>query len=228
MEDPQEYLLYNENNNNNIEEYNPEDAPYDSEKLSAIFVLIIALILMGMNILSLYYSYDYLLYASRKYPFETFDRCIKYQSFTEIYFTLFAFMAAISAVLMSVGITIGYDLFFEKFLITFMNFNYYVFGLLLFASSVLGLINYDKICFDCYKNNPNDLEFNLSTMICLVLIAFIGGIVTYIFSSINAHEYVSNCIRYNKDGNFILGKLFWNYVLKWKMNSNNNSHERNE
>ena len=38
-----------------------------------------------MALLSLYYSYDYLLYASKKYSFEVFDRCVKYDSITEIY-----------------------------------------------------------------------------------------------------------------------------------------------
>ena len=228
MDDTLEYNLYNDNNNNNVnEENNLEEPPYDSEKLSAIFVLIIAIILMGMNFLSLYYSYDYLLYASKRYPFQTFDTCIKYQSITEIYFTLFALMAAVSAALMGLGITIGYDLFFEKFLLTFLNFNYYIFGLILLASSLFGLFNYNKICYDCIKKNPNNLEFNLSTMICLILIAMIGGVITFVFSSINAFEYVCNCIKFNKEGNFLLGKAFWKYVL-YKNNENQNIHERNE
>lgn len=225
MDDINDYNIYNDINNN-IEENNMDDTSFDSEKISAVFVLIIAIILIIMDILSLYYSYDYLLYASRRYPFEVFDRCIKYQSVTEIYFTLFAFMAAISACLMAIGIMLGYDIFFEKFLVTFLNFNYYVFGLLLLASSLTGLIYYNKICYDCIRKNPNELEFNLSTMICLILIAIIGGIITFIFSSVNAFEYVCNCIKFSKDGNFLLGKAFWKYVLS--RNDNPNLHERNE
>ena len=133
-----EYQLYFGNNENNLDEINNNDEPYDSEKISAAFVLIIAITLIIMDLLSLYYSYDYLLYSSKKYPFEVFDKCIKYDSITEIYFTLFAFMAAISAGLMAIGILIGYDLFFEKFLVTFLNFNYYIFGLLLLVSSLFG------------------------------------------------------------------------------------------
>ena len=118
MDDINDYNIYNDITNN-IEENNMDDTSFDSEQVSAVFVLIIAIILIIMDILSLYYSYDYLLYASRRYPFEVFDRCIKYQSVTEIYFTLFAFMAAISACLMAIGIMLGYDIFFEKFLVTF-------------------------------------------------------------------------------------------------------------
>ena len=222
-----EYQLYFGNNENNVDEINNNDEPYDSEKISAAFVLIIAITLIIMDLLSLYYSYDYLLYSSKRFPFETFDKCIKYDSITEIYFTLFAFMAAISAGLMAIGILIGYDLFFEKFLITFLNFNYYIFGLLLLVSSLFGLFNYSKICYDCIERDPNNQEFNLSTMICLILIASIGGLITFIFSSLNSFEYVCNCINFSKDGNYFLGKAFWKYALS-RNNENQNIHERNE
>jgi hypothetical protein len=203
------------------------DNPNSGEKLSAIFILIIALILVGMDFLSLYYTYDYLIGASKKYPFDTFERCIKYQSITEMYFTLFALLAALSAALMALGIAIGYDLFFDKFLVTFINFNYYIFGLLLLASSLIGLLNYHKVCYDCIRRDPNNLEFNLSTMICLILIAVIGGIITFIFSSVNSFEYVCDSIKFSRDGNYFLGKAFWKYVLS-RNNERQNNHERNE
>ena len=136
-------------------------------------------------------------------------------------------MAAISAGLMAIGILIGYDLFFEKFLVTFLNFNYYIFGLLLLFSSLFGLFNYNKICYDCIGRDPNNQEFNLSTMICLILIASIGGLITFIFSSLNSFEYVCNCINFSKDGNYFLGKAFWKYALS-RNNENQNIHERNE
>ena len=210
----------------------PEDLADNSnsgEKLSALFILIISLILIGMDLLSLYYSYDYILRASQRYPFEIFETCIKYQSITEIYFTLFALMAAVSAAFMATGITIGYDLFFDKFLVTFLNFNYYVFGLLLLGSSIIGLFNFRKVCYDCIEKNPQMTEFNLSTMICLILIAVIGGIVTFIFSSVDAFEYVCDSIKFNKDGNLIIGKIFWKYVLSRNNERQNiNNHERND
>ena len=228
MDDFLAYNEYNDNNNNEIEEGNNfDDEPFNAEKSSAVCVLIIAITLLVLDYFSLYYSYDYLLHASRRYPFETFDRCIKYQSLTEIFFTLFAFMAAISAGLMALGILMGYDLFFEKFLLTFLNFNYYIFGLLLLSTSLIGVFYYNKVCYDCVRNDPKHLEFNLSTMICLILIALVGGVVTIFFSSFNAFEYMCNSVKLNKDGNYFLGKIFWNYVLN-RNNGNQNLHERNE
>ena len=224
-----EYQLYFGNNENNLDEINNNNEPYDTEKISAAFVLIIAITLIIMDLLSLYYSYDYILRASQRYPFEIFETCIKYQSITEIYFTLFALMAAVSAAFMATGITIGYDLFFDKFLVTFLNFNYYVFGLLLLGSSIIGLFNFRKVCYDCIQKNPQMTEFNLSTMICLILIAVIGGIVTFIFSSVDAFEYVCDSIKFNKDGNLIIGKIFWKYVLSRNNERQNiNNHERND
>ena len=219
-----DYILYN--NEPNIENNdNFEDDSNSGEKLTAIFILIISLILMAMNILSLYYSYDYLVYASHRYTYEVFDKCVKYQSITEIFFTLFALLASISVSIMSIGITIQYELFFDKFFYTFLNFNYYIFGLLLFMSSALGLLKYNNICYDCIRKNPNRYEFNLSTFICLIMIATIGGTITFIFSSLNGFEYVCNCIKYTKDGHHILGKAFWKYVLS---RNNQPQHERNE
>ena len=205
-----------------------DDNPNNGEKLSAIFILIISLILIGMDFLSLYYSYQYIISSSKRYSYLVFDRCIKYQSITEMYFTLFALLAAVSAALMALGITIGYDLFFDKFLVTFINFNYYVFGLLLLASSIAGLLNYNKVCYDCIGKNPNTHEFNLSTMICLILIAIIGGIITFIFSSLSSFEYVCDSVKFSKDGNYLLGKVFWKYVLSRNNERQNNNHERNE
>ena len=229
MDDSLEYNMYNDNNNNDIEEGNnfDDDQPFNAEKSSAIFVLIIAITLLALDYFSLYYSYDYLLYASRSYSFETFDRCIKYQSLTEILFSLFAFMAAISAGLMALGMLMGYDLFFEKFFLTFLNFNYYIFGLLLLFASLIGILYYNKVCYDCVRNNPKHLEFNLSTMICLILVAIIGGVITFILNSLNSFEYICNCVKFNKDGNYLLGKAFWKYVLT-RNNGNQNLHERNE
>jgi hypothetical protein len=66
-------------------------------------------------------------------------------------------------------------------------------------------------------------------MICLILIAIIGGIITFIFSSVNAFEYTCDCIKFSKDGNFLLGKAFWKYVLSRNNNNDNqNAHERND
>ena len=227
------FIYQPEENNQDLAQLNNQDFinddnPNCGERLSAIFILIISLILIGMDFLSLYYSYQYIITSSKRYSFLVFERCIKYQSIMEIFFTLFALLAAVSAALMALGITIGYDLFFEKFLVTFINFNYYVFGLLLLASSIVGLLNFNKVCYDCIGKNPNTHEFSLSTLICLIFIAIIGGIITFIFSSLNSFEYVCDSIKFSKDGNYFLGKVFWKYVLSRNNERQNNNHERNE
>ena len=222
-----DFLLFqpeNEANNQQIDQDGFID-DQNGDKLSAIFIFIIAAILIGMDCLSLYSSYLYLISASKKFPLLTFEKCIKYQSITEMYFTVFALFAAFSAALMALGMAINYDLFYEKFLITFLNFNSYVFGLLLLGSSLVGLINYNKVCYDCVTKNPNHMEFSLSTMVCLILIAAIGGIITFIFSSIYSFEYACNSIKFSKDGNYFLGKIFWKYVNN---EQRQNNHERNE
>ena len=83
-------LFFQPENNPENDQIIPQEAFVDDnpngERLSAIFILIIAIILIGMDYLSLYYSYNYLLSASTKYPLLTFEKCIKYQSITEIEF----------------------------------------------------------------------------------------------------------------------------------------------
>ena len=60
-------FLFNQDNNNpelvqlNMQENINDSNPNSSEKLSAIFILIISLILIGMDFVSLYYSYRYIL-----------------------------------------------------------------------------------------------------------------------------------------------------------------------
>ena len=229
MDDYLAYNIYNNNNDNILDVINNdnEHPSNNSEKISAIFILSVAISLVLLDLFTLYNSYDYLLYSAKKYSFETFDKCIKYQSITEIFFTFFAFMAAVSVGIMALGVLIGYELFFEKFLVTFFNLNYYIFGLLLFTSSLMGLYNYNRVCYDCIKKNPKENELNISTMICLIFIAIIGGGCIFIFSSSDSFDYVCNCIRFNKNGNYFLGKAFWKYALA-RNNERQNAHERND
>jgi hypothetical protein len=37
--------------------------------------------------------------------------------------------------------------------------------------------------------------------------------VTFGYSVISAFEYFNNSIKFNRDGNYVLGKLFWKYVF---------------
>ena len=44
-----------------------DDNQNNGEKISAIFILIISLILIAMDFLSLYYSYKFLVFSSKRY-----------------------------------------------------------------------------------------------------------------------------------------------------------------
>ena len=184
-----------------------------------------------MNLLSLQGSIDYLKSASKKLPEYQFNKCVKYNQLSEIMYTTFSTLIAVSASFMSLGILFSYDFFLSKLIDSFLSFNYFIFGPMLFGATLLGYFNYDSIFYSCYRNNPNVLSFNLSNFIAISLISLISMMITISCSKFSANDYVQKSISYNKDGNFLLGKLFWKYSLNRNYgnlgnNANNDNHRQ--
>lgn len=201
---------FNMENNQNINFNEEADEP---GKITIFFVLLISLILVGMDFVSLYYSYNYLIESINTTTTEVFDQCIKFPVISEMFFTVFATLAGMSAILLSFGFLFFYEIFVEKLLNSFFYFNYYIFGPLLLASSILGLIKFDNIAYVCEESNPKVKIFNLSIVICLIIILVFGTVITATYSSMTMFEYFSDSVRFTKDGSYLIGKTFWKYVF---------------
>jgi len=210
-------INFNNNDNNNLNDFN--DGP---DKTTILFVLISALSLVLLDIFSLLSSYDDLTYyLSRTDSY--YKQCSESMVISEIIFTFFATMVGISATILSIGFLINTDYFLEKFLNSFVYFNYFIFGPFLLCASIYGFINFNKIGYTCEVDQRN-VSLNVSMLICLIFICTLGSIITVGFSTFNIFEYFQDSIKFTSDSDYILGKTFW----KVAMPRIRNFHERNE
>jgi len=199
----------NNDNGRNIERNNE----FENNKYGDIVILLITIILLIVNIGSIYEPYVYLINSSYKYPIEIYDKCIKYQTVVDIIFSLFTTLALICLALLSIIIISDMDVVFENFSFAFLYFFYYVFGIFMFVLSVIGLFNFNKIGYDCISENPIKYEFNVGTFVWIIFFIFLSGMLTFAMNIMESADFVSNSIKFSKDGDYFLGKAFWKYVL---------------
>ena len=202
-------------NNNNEDDFS------NSNGIKCLFIL--SLLLITMDILELYYSYIYLLDYSKTLSQVIFNQCVKYPIITQLFFTVFATLAAFSASLMSLGLLIDYQVFALKLIDSFMYYNFYCFGPFLLGSTILAFCNFGKVCYSCDNDDYNKKYLNISTVIYLVIAFTISSLVTFGFSIISAFEYFNNSIKFTRDGNYLLGKIFWKYVFQRAIHDLNRS-----
>lgn len=133
--------------------------------------------------------------------------------FTQIVFTIFATMAGISAFMMSAGLLISHDFFARKALDSFVNFNFNVFGPYLLTISIFGFTYYDRILYNCSREDFNVKHLNFSTLLALVICFFISFFITFVLSFFEGYRVMLRSIRFSNNGYKFLGKLFWKYVF---------------
>ena len=65
------------------------------------------------------------------------------------------------------------------------------------------------------SNNPKlTLSItNFVTVVCLVITFLVSLLITVWYSAVGAFDLFNNSIRFNSDGNYVIGKLFWKIVF---------------
>jgi hypothetical protein len=175
-------------------------------------VLMLSIILVFMDIMEVYFSYQNLDKAMKVLEFALFEECYKYHILSQMIFTVFATFSGLSAFLMSFGLLINYDLFISKFLDTFMYLNYMIFGPFLFGASMLGCMYFSEVVYNCERGNVGDKYMNMSTLFSLLICAVISIIITFGFAILFSFNYMIKSITGR--GNKLLKKLFWTTALR--------------
>ena len=221
-QNPHSYL--NHNNNQNTDHNNS-----NTTNKSPIFILLIgSIIFLFLDIFSLYYSYDNI--SSYNITKNLYSQCLKYKAFSEMFLSLIASLAALSAILLSVGFIINKDFFLDKLFESYAYYNYFIFGPFLLFTSIFGFINYKKIGYSC-EEIPDNISINFTMLFCLVIILLLGSVITCGYSTIHMLEYMNDSIKFKNNSNYFLGKAFWKYVTRTRSRSRsrtNNFHERND
>lgn len=194
----------------------------DSTRISMLIVLVLSLLLITMDILELRLSYENLQIISKKVDKTVFDECFKFQIISQLVFTVFACLAAISAMLMSIGLLVNYRYFTNKLMDSYLHYNYIVFGPYLLSACLLSLIYFNNVVYTCEKDYK-DKRLNFATMITILLCLIISFLVTITHSTYNIMFLWVQSISNRPNGNTFLGKVFWRFALS----RNNQNYSRN-
>ena len=189
------------------------DDSEDSSRTALKIVFVFSLLLIFMDIYELYFSYYSLIDYAESFLPEVFEQCVKYHIITQMFFTVFAAFAGISACIMSFFMLFNYLFFINKLIETFMFYNFYAFGRILLGLSTFGFIYFDKVCHICDNDDYTKQYINFVTVLCLVITFLVSLLITVWYSAVGAFDLFNNSIRFTSDGNYIIGTLFWKIVF---------------
>lgn len=94
-----------------------------------------------------------------------FNDCLVYPLMARTIFTLFSLFSSISAMMLTFLISFNLEMFIDKFFLTYVYYNYYIFGPYMLIFSLVGLLNWSKIINICYNNeeifsNYSNIQYN--------------------------------------------------------------------
>ena len=184
----------------------------DAPRISLIVVLFVSILLVIMDIVEIYFSFENLKILSSKIEKNIFENCLKFQILSQIVFAGFASLAGISAFFMSLGFLVNYRYFTEKLLDTFMFYNYIIFGPYLLGACIVSLFYFKNIVYNCDRDFK-DKSFNFATFITILLCLIISILITLSHSIHNNVYFLIDSIRTGPQGNKLMGKLFWKIAI---------------
>lgn len=189
------------------------DGGEDNLRMALQIVFVLSSILVFMDLLELYVSYYSLIDYSAKLLPQIFDQCVKYHIITQMFFTVFATLAGFSACIMSIGLLINSNFFAVKLLDAFMYYNFYAFGPFLLSSTILSFIYFGQVTYNCDANDFSKQYLNFSTVICIIIAFIFSFIISVGYTAVGSFDLFNDSIKFNPEGNYVLGKIFWKYVF---------------
>jgi hypothetical protein len=185
------------------------DDNIETSRIALKIVLFLSTILVAMDILEVYFAFLNLKKASGLFDLHTFEECLKYHILSQIFFTLFATFSGVSALLMSLGLLVNYEIFIHKALDTFMYMNYMIFGPYLLGACLLGFFYFEEVVYNCSKLDFNDKFLNLSTLFALCICFVISLVISVGYSILSSIHFLLKSVNNNEDGSRWLRRLFW-------------------
>jgi hypothetical protein len=185
------------------------DDNIETSRIALKIVLFLSAILVAMDVLEVYFAFMSLKKASGLFDPITFEQCLKYHILSQIFFTLFATFSGVSALLMSLGLLVNYEIFTHKALDTFMYMNYMIFGPYLLGACFLGFFYFEEVVYSCPKLDVSEKFLNLSTLFVLCICFVISMIITIGYSVLSSIHNLHLSINNRDEGSRWLRKLFW-------------------
>lgn len=190
-------------------------------------IFLISLILVILDSIQVYYIFDSIIEGYNKFPLVIFNECIKFQKIGDLFFSFFGVFSGLSATILSFGLVINIDTFTNKFFDTFVYYNYIIFGPYLLACCFLCFSFFKDVAFTCSSRDYKERFVNFSTVICVIFSLSLSIIVTIVGSVIYSVKSFIESISSDRNGNYILGRMFWSYIFRYHGNNINNGNHIN-
>ena len=181
--------------------------------LKIIFVISFTLVIL--DCIQIFLIFDAIIKGYNKFPIEVFNECIKYQKIGDLFFSFFGVFTGMSVSFLSFGLLSNMETFRDKFFDIFVYYNYIIFGPYLLSICFLSFYYFKDIAFTCNPNNFKQRFVNLTLMITIV------GSVAYSVKT------VIESISSDRDGNYLIGRIFWGYIFSRHFNNNNGNNNNN-
>jgi hypothetical protein len=185
------------------------DDSLETSRIALKIVLFLSLILVIMDLLEVYFAFLNLKKASSLFDATTFEECLKYHILSQIFFTLFATFSGVSALLMSLGLLVNYEVFIHKALDSFMYMNYMIFGPYLLGACFLGFLYFNEVVYNCSKLDHSNKFLNLSTLFALFICFVISLVISVGFAVFRSFRFLMKSINNRLGGSSLVRRFFW-------------------
>jgi hypothetical protein len=176
-----------------------------------LLLLIVSLVLVTVDILEIYkliQSWPMLKLSP------VFDSCIKYELISRTVFASYSFLAASSAFMLAIGLLSGVNTFIDKYIDTFLYYNYLIFGPYMLTLSVLAIVYWNNTLFVCDKVNVEIKHFSFTNVFAVLLCLVISLFITISKAVYQVILLLQDSILKRGEGSAMLRKLFWFVALR--------------
>ena len=186
---------------------------------STFFIIFVYFLYIQID--SLYNSINYFTNEINTTPDIIFEKCKKYPSLKDIYFSIFTILFVTFVLISVLIINIQNNEIVERLSSILLSFFLYLLGPLSTGLGILGLLYFNKICFICSDNDPTNMRFDYTTFLYLLTLIFIGLLFLYGSCGLKSNYLLMDSIRFKEEGNYFLGKLFWKCTYFCRRPENN-------
>lgn len=184
-----------------------------SNNLALYMMLIICVVLVTVDSIEIYRLIKTWGIIDRIDPV-VFTSCFQNEFLIKTTFSIFSFLAAVSALSLIFFLIISVELFFDKLLFTYIYTNYFIFGPCMLGFSILGLIYWNDVVYVCDKRFMMNKEFSIGNMFCLLGCFLLSLTISIGFSVYNTIGLYVDSILRREDGNKYIRQLFWWAVFR--------------
>ena len=176
--------------------------------------ILLFLLFSYIIIMQMFFNIKHLQKYYNNIPIETFKKLYLYKD-------LFNLFKLFSCIFMALDILIIYIDSFEIYSLnifdyniqTFLYFNYFFFGPILFGVVILCMKYGNELTFLYDTKTLNTIALDFKNIFIIFLYIFVSFSVTMISPIYYSYIFFINSIKFKRFGDFLLGTIFWKFAL---------------